>query len=394
LLEGDRFFFLEVNTRLQVEHPITEMIAGQDLVEWQLRIASGERLPLAQGELTTRGCAMEARICAEDPPQGFLPSVGQIKHLRFPKQDIAVRIDTGVSQGDRITQYYDSLIAKLIVWGESRHAALRRLRKKLSEFELVGVETNLDVLRAIASDHQFVSGEIDTNFVESNADRLLLRATISGSDESVILAAASVSRLQELRREQQGRSEETEFKLSPWSLGDAWRIDGSSAHHDLTFDFEGRKLTTRITPLADGFRMEALSASLMIDAVQIDGRVSLRAGDIKREVGVVRDGAALVIVIDGRNYPLVPVDSLQPARSETGSQVKMNAPIPARVTALFASPGEKVKTGAPLVVLEAMKMEITLRAPRDAVIADVRCSVGEMASEGSELVVFAEDDRS
>jgi 3-methylcrotonyl-CoA carboxylase alpha subunit len=393
LLEGDKFYFLEMNARLQVEHPITEMIAGQDLVEWQFRIACGERLPLAQGELVMRGCAMEARICAENPAQGFLPSVGQIKHLHFPKQDAAVRIDAGVRQGDWITQYYDSLIAKLVVWAENRQETLQRLRDALNLFELAGVDTNLDLLRAIANDSHVASGEFGTAFVEGNLDRLILKAPISESDERFILAAATSAWLDELKQREEARSIESSDAWSPWSLADGWRIDGGG-HYDISFDFDGRRLAARIWPPRDGgFRLEALAMTAAVVAKRYNDRMRLRVDGVEREIEVVRDANAFVVIVAGRNYRLRRIDPLQPSQSQLDARMQMSAPIPGKVIGLLVDTGDKVKAGAPLVILEAMKMEITLRAPRDAVIGEVRCALGDMTTEGAELIVLAEDDR-
>jgi 3-methylcrotonyl-CoA carboxylase alpha subunit len=392
LLDGDRFYFLEMNTRLQVEHPITEMISGQDLVEWQLRIACGEKLPLTQGELIMQGWAIEARVCAEDPAMGFLPSIGEIKHLRLPERDSAIRVDTGVKQGDWITQYYDSLIAKVIVWGEDRQEALRRMGRALSSFELVGLETNLDLLRALVSDPSFATSAVDTLYVENSAIRLIANAPLTEFDERCIVASLSFLWLAHLRRKEQERSAKYGDQWSPWSQADGWRID-REGYHDLVFDFDGLLRTERIWPRPDGdFRLGAFPTSVEVDAEQEGDRLSLRVSGVKREVGVTRDGNAVIVIMNGRNYVLTPIDPLRSVQGERGARMEMSAPIPARVIALHVDVGDRVKAGAPLVVLEAMKMEITLRSPRDAVIADVRCAVGELTPEGAELIVLAEDE--
>ena len=256
LVQNESFFFLEMNTRLQVEHPVTEMIAGQDLVEWQLRVASGERLPLTEGELRMRGCAMEARICAEDPARDFMPSVGEIAHLRSPRESGAVRVDTGVRRGDRVTHYYDSLLAKLIVWGVDRAEAMQRLRVALDSFELVGVSTNLDLLRALVADPKFQRGEYDTGFVEAEAARLAMPAAPTRNQEAIILTAATAAWLADQRRLDEASAAERGDPWSPWAMGDGWRIDGAG-HHDIEFDLNARRLRAKIHPLAaGGFRLE------------------------------------------------------------------------------------------------------------------------------------------
>lgn len=389
LLRDEAFFFLEMNTRLQVEHPVTEMIAGQDLVEWQLRVACGEKLPLAQDELVMRGCAMEVRVCAENPARDFLPSVGEIQHFREPRQSQAVRVDTGVRRGDRITQYYDSLIAKLVVWGADRAATLQTLQRALDEFELVGVATNLDLLRGLVRHSLFASGEYDTEFVERNADAL---TTVAESDDTVILAAGAAAWLAEVRRGERERARDSGDRWSPWGIADGWRAN-ASFYHDICFDVDERKLTARIHPLPNGaFRMEAPSISVVVAAKQAGDRLSLRIDGVKRELGVVRRADGLVVVLAGRNYFLKFVEGLTASPREVVGDRRLSAPLPAKVTRVLASAGDRVRKGAPLVILEAMKMEITLTAPRDGVIESIRCAEGEMTAEGAELIALAEDE--
>ena len=391
LLRDEAFFFLEMNTRLQVEHPVTEMIAGQDLVEWQLRVACGEKLPLTQDELVMRGCAMEVRVCAENPARDFLPSVGEIRHLHAPRESPTVRVDTGVRRGDRITQYYDSLIAKLVVWGADRAATLRTLQSALDEFELVGVATNLDMLRGLAKHSLFASGEYDTEFVERHADALTMLAAPAESDETVILAAGVAAWLAEVRQRERERARDSGDRWSPWGIADGWRAN-ASFYHDICFEMDGRKLTARVYPLSDGaFRLETPSISVVITAKQAGDRLSLRIDGVKRELGVVSRADGLVVVLAGRNYFLKFVEGLTASSREVVRDRRLSAPLPAKVTRVLAGAGDRVRKGAPLVILEAMKMEITLTAPRDGVIESVRCAEGEMTAEGVELIALAED---
>jgi 3-methylcrotonyl-CoA carboxylase alpha subunit len=391
LLRDEAFFFLEMNTRLQVEHPVTEMIAGQDLVEWQLRVACGEKLPLTQDELVMRGCAMEVRVCAENPARDFLPSVGEIRHLRAPRESPTVRVDTGVRRGDRIMQYYDSLIAKLVVWGADRAATLRTLQSALDEFELVGVATNLDLLRGLAKHSLFASGEYDTEFIERNADALTTPAALAESDETVILAAGAAAWLAEVRQRERERARDSGDRWSPWGIADGWRAN-ASFYHDICFDVEGRKLSGRVHLLVDGaFRLESPSISVVV-ATQSGDRLSLRVDGVKRELGVVARADGLVVILAGRNYFLKFDEGLTASPREAVWDRRLTAPLPAKVTRILAGAGDRVRKGAPLVILEAMKMEITLTAPRDGVIESVRCAEGEMTAEGVELIALAEDE--
>jgi len=391
LVQNENFYFLEMNTRLQVEHPVTEMITGQDLVEWQLRVASGERLPMTQDELRMRGCAMEARICAEDPTRDFMPSVGEIAHLRPPRESEAVRVDTGVRSGDRVTHYYDSLLAKLIVWGADRAEALRRVRAALETFEIVGVSTNLDLLRALVADPKFQHGEYDTGFVEAEAARLTMAPTPTRDEEEIILAAAAAARLADQRRRDEASAAEHGDPWSPWAIGDGWRVDGRG-HHDIEFDFHGSSLRARIHPVApERFHLETPSFSADVDAREHDGRMRLRVDGEAREVGLVRRGEEIVVILSGRNYALTPIDPLKPPARAADLDQQLRAPLPARVTRIFVAQGEKVKKGAPLINLEVMKMEVALTAPRDGQIESILCAEGEWMAEGATLAALVEE---
>ena len=392
LVRNDSFYFLEMNTRLQVEHPVTEMIARQDLVEWQLRVASGERLPLTQDELQMRGCAMEARICAEDPARDFMPSVGEIAHLRPPSESEAVRVDTGVRSGDRVTHYYDSLLAKLIVWGADRAEALRRLRAALETFEIVGVSTNLDLLRALVADPRFQRGEYDTGFVEAEAARMTMTEALTQNDEAIILAAAAAAWLADQRRRDEASAAERGDPWSPWAMGDGWRIDGTG-HHDIEFDLNAQRLRARIHPLAaGGFRLETPAFAADVEAGERDARMRLRVDGAAREVGIVRRGEEIVVILSGRNYALTPVDPLKPPARAADLDQQLRAPLPARVTRIFVAQGEKVKKGAPLINLEVMKMEVALTAPRDGQIESILCAEGEWMPEGAKLAALVEEE--
>jgi 3-methylcrotonyl-CoA carboxylase alpha subunit len=392
LVQNDSFFFLEMNTRLQVEHPVTEMIARQDLVEWQLRVACGERLPLTQDELLMRGCAVEARVCAEDPARDFLPSVGEITHLRPPRESEVIRVDTGVRAGDRITHYYDSLLAKLITWGADRAEALRRLRAALEAFEIAGVSTNLDLLRALVAHPQFQRGEFDTGFVEAEMPRLAMATAPTLDEEAIILAAGAAAWLADLRRREETRAADCGDPWSPWAMTDGWRIN-RAGHHDIEFDFDARRLRAKIQPLAaGGFRLEAQATSAIVEAKEHDGRMRLRVDGAAREVGVVRRGEEFAVILLGRNYWLTPVDPLKPPARAADLDQQLRAPLPARVTRIFVAEGEKVKKGTPLINLEVMKMEVALTAPRDGQIESILCAEGEWMAEGAKLAALVEEE--
>ncbi len=382
LVQGEAFYFLEMNTRLQVEHPITEMISGQDLVEWQLRVACGEPLPLRQDQLAMQGSAIEARICAEEPSRNFMPATGVIEHLRLPREEAALRIDTGVRQGDRVTHYYDSLLAKLVVYGEDRAAAIPKLQRALDAFELVGVANNLDLLRRLAQHPAFLGGGYDTTFLESALPTLDISPQLTDESRLTVLAAGAAAWLADA-----GAQEDPD---SPWQA-DGWRL-GGPARQSLAFRLENEAVDLHIQPRAPGkFRLDLPFANADVEASETGGVMFLRINDVQRKLSVLRLSGGFVVILDGRAFAVSHVSQHVQTASESAAERQVTAPLPARITAVHASPGEEVKRGATLVVLEAMKMEIALAAPRDGIVESVRCAVGDMAPEGALLVSLAEE---
>ena len=302
LVGEDHFYFLEMNTRLQVEHPVTEMVSKQDLVEWQLRVACGAPLPLTQNELRMSGCAIEARICAEDPARGFMPSVGEIVHFRGPREAPFLRIDSGVRAGDRVTPYYDSLLAKLIVFGESREQALRRLQAGLEEVEIVGVATNLDLLRAISKSDGMAAGDYDTEYVGNNIAMLTCAAAPSTDSDRVLLAAASAVFLANARRAALEASRAVGDDWSPWAGTDAWRLY-ERADHELRVTQAGRTLAAQIMrPQDGGFLLSFGDAVTAVEVQSVGGRLSLLVDGVKHEVSTVALDDGVVVILGGRNY--------------------------------------------------------------------------------------------
>jgi 3-methylcrotonyl-CoA carboxylase alpha subunit len=379
LVRDGAYFFLEMNTRLQVEHPVTEMISGVDLVEWQLRVAAGDSLPLKQDDIRDRGCAIEARICAENPAEGFLPAIGVIDHLRLPQVDAHLRIDSGVREGDRISSHYDSLLAKLIVWGENRDEAVLKLEKALDSCELVGVATNLDFLRALSRSPRFAAGEYDTGFIAAFQSA---EPAAASQDERFLFCAAAAAWFDDIVR--------TTAEDSPWSVTDAWRLYGRSSS-PVSFLWEGRTLSALLRPLADSaFQLETPSETIDVRASRDRDRTALFVNGVRREVTIVRRQNGYVIIRDGRNYHFERLDPLMPATTHRPRDETLVAPLPARVMRIFVKAGDRVEKGEPLIMLEAMKMEITVAAPRDGEIEKVSCEEGEAVPEGVDLVRLAE----
>jgi 3-methylcrotonyl-CoA carboxylase alpha subunit len=378
IAEGDAFYFMEMNTRLQVEHPVTEAITGLDLVEWQLRVAAGEVLPVAESALSITGHAIEARVYAEDPARDFLPSVGRLVHLRQPAERPGVRVDTGVRQGDSITPNYDPMIAKLIVHGTDRADALRRMSAALAEYEVVGVQTNLALLRAVIGHPDFASGRFDTGFIGLHPEVLSPAAAMPGP---AVWAAASLAVLHD--EQAASRAVTDGDPHSPWVALDAWRMNGDG-YQDFQFLAGEAAVAIRAHIGAGRVRLVAPDGSM---DVAMEGGI-LRVDGVARPVQVVRHGDELTVLLAGQGYTVRHVDPLAGPGGDIGGSDRVTAPIPARVTRVLVAPGDAVTKGMALLVLEAMKTEITLTAPADGVVESVRAAVGEMVEEGLPLVTF------
>lgn len=385
------FHFMEMNTRLQVEHPVTEMITRLDLVEWQLRVAAGKPLPLSQDDIAANGHAFEARIYAENPARDFLPATGRLSHLRFPADSVHVRVDTGVRPGDVIGIDYDPLIAKLIVWGADRGSALRRLRRALAAVQIVGPATNVAFLAAIAGHAAFAAGEVDTDFIPRHRNDLLGAA---GAVPPRLLAFACLDVL--LRREDEARAvaRRSGDPYSPWHRTDGWRLNEDN-HHVLAF-LDGEAAVQAVVHYRrDGLLLELPGAA---GPVRARGERD-EAGDLVADIDgvrskatVIRTGDAITIISAGISHELKVDDPAARAELREPQASTLRAPMPGRLVAAHVVPGDRVSRGTTLVVLEAMKMEHAISAPVDGVIAAVPFAVGDQVEDGADLVVFAEED--
>ncbi len=380
------FYFLEMNTRLQVEHPVTEMVTGLDLVEWQLRVAAGEDLPLGQSQIRCRGHAVEARLYAENPRRKFLPSVGPLTHLRMPADSDAVRVDTGVRAGDAVSRYYDPMIAKIVARGDDRDVALNRLEQALRATEVVGVATNREFLAAVAAHPVFREGRMDTAFIDSHLEALTGHAALSIIDA---LALAAFYELEARAAEVAARSRRSGDPYSPWDRIDAWRLFGPGRTR-LRYRDGDKHVTVRAMTGAGHYMLGLPDRRLRVSgAIEADGAMRLRLDDSRQIRGrVVADGAARHVFADGleRHFVLEDPDALSAAH-EAGAG-RLTAPLPATVTAVHVEAGRSVTRGQPLIVLEAMKMEHVIAAPRDGKIAAVHFRVGDQVEEGAELISF------
>ncbi|CAG4889175.1 acetyl/propionyl/methylcrotonyl-CoA carboxylase subunit alpha [Paraburkholderia gardini] len=391
IMTGDAFYFMEMNTRLQVEHPVTEMVTGLDLVAWQLRVASGEPLPLTQDELRVDGHAIEARIYAENPARGFLPSTGTLKHLRMPEGveftigDAAggratVRIDSGVREGDTITPFYDPMIAKLIVHGATRDEALARMNRALRECEVVGPHTNVEFLQRIVTSEPFSSADLDTGLIERHHEALFapLQKPLK---EALALACGAL-----LTREGG-----TAHGASPWDALSHWRLNGgytqtlswrdvdSETAFSVTFARDGEMQTLDHAGQRDTFTWWSGEDAHEFGATTGDSRVTGR---------VFIDGDVFHVFCRGFAFAFEWQNLLAHAADAEHSEGRLTAPMPGKVIAVLVEPGTVVEKGTPLIVMEAMKMEHTIGAPAAGTVAEVLYAVGDQVADGAQLLVM------
>jgi 3-methylcrotonyl-CoA carboxylase alpha subunit len=387
------FYFMEMNTRLQVEHPVTEMITGLDLVEWQLKVAAGQPLPLTQDQLRINGHAIEARIYAEDPDKGFLPSTGRLIHLSTPTLDESTRVDTGVEEGDDISPFYDPMIAKLIVWGEDRDTARLKMIRALAEYQVVGVANNVSFLTRLCECESFATANLDTGLIERER-AFLLPETHETPFESFALAALW-KLLDEKRRGDDSRAESIDAP-SPWNVTDGWRLN-QPARRIMKFrvgDFE--KVLT-VTYLHGAFQMEmegrvvAVTGGLnsgSVNELQMNlGGLSVKGKVIQQQSHDVY-GSKLNVFVGGTGQVIHWVDPLHYTAGDQDHAGDVLAPMPGKVIALLADVGSRLEKGKPLMVLEAMKMEHTLHAPATGTLKAYRFAVGDQVKDGDELVEF------
>ncbi len=379
------FYFMEMNTRLQVEHPVTEMITGQDLVEWQFRVAAGEPLPCRQNDLVISGHAVEVRIYAEDPGRGFLPSTGTLRRLRLPPAETHVRVDTGVREGDTVTPFYDPMIAKLIVWDRDRASALRQLRGALESTEIVGVASNVSFLRAVAGHHAFGAGDVDTGFIERwSAD--LVPEVRPADAEILSLACLHVVLRQE--KENRRRARASGDPWSPWSHANGWRLNDEARQVLHLRDGEA-EVEVVVHYGRDGYRFDLPGGTVEAhgEITTGDGLVAVVDGR-RMPATVVRQGRDLTVLCRGHSHRLTlrdPLEAGEDGETEVGA---LTAPLPGKVIQVAVSQGDTVARGEPLMIVEAMKMEHTIAAPADGVVEKIHFAVGDQVSEGAVLLVL------
>ena len=384
--EDGSFYFMEMNTRLQVEHPVTEMITGQDLVEWQLLIASGQPLPLTQDEVRIHGHAFEARVYAEDPDNDFLPVTGTLVFLQPPEESKHVRVDTGVRQGDEVSVYYDPMIAKLIVWDESRERALQRLASALAEYRIGGTVTNLDFLYNLATSRPFVEAELDTGFIEKHSD-LIFHDRHQDLERELPLAAMALL----LYKQQQNGPRSCVDPWSPWHSSNAWRLNEPHAHR-LTLHCHQQDHAIELEQRGQDYIVRAAGRELVMqgeltgDTVHLDVEGHRQRGTLAR----THDGFTLYLPEGACHFHEVLPDTGE--ADADGANAGLAAPMNGTIVALLVEAGGAVAADTPLLVMEAMKMEHTIRAPTAGTVEAFFYQPGDLVDGGAELLDFTADE--
>jgi 3-methylcrotonyl-CoA carboxylase alpha subunit len=393
------FYFMEMNTRLQVEHPVTEMVTGFDLVEWQLRVASGEPLPVDPAEFAAaapRGHAIEARIYAENPDKGFLPAIGTLTHFAQPAHvafqrnannesfhdPAPVRIDVGVRAGDAISPYYDPMIAKLIVWGEDRAQAIARMRAALADLHIVGLANNVDFLSRLMTNAAFVKADLDTGLIErERTDLFPAKAAVPA--DIVALACARV-----LLDDAEDVNEAGSAWRDPWGDRRGWRLNATYTRR-LQFRVDEEAIDVSVEYGRDHYvvRHAGHAVPMSVSAAGAT-TITLLLADRTLAADVVRDGDDLHVFVEGRHRVLTQLDAIAHAGEGDAGHGGLAAPMPGKVIALAVAAGTRVAKGTTLLVMEAMKMEHSIVAPADGVVAEYLYAVGDQVADGAALLRF------
>jgi len=391
LLDQDgSFYFMEMNTRLQVEHPVTEMITGQDLVEWQLRVAANEVLPSTQDDLSINGHAFEARIYAEDPDRDFLPATGTLKYLSPPTENRHVRVDTGVLQGDEVSVYYDPMIAKLVVWDENRTRALARLSKALSEYRVSGLTTNISFLYNLANHPAFVAAELDTAFIGKHHDSLFHSTEEDRIQDLPLASLYLLLRLEQRSRARAGSAD----PHSPWNAGNAWRLNATGLHtggivingrdYDVPVEEIGTERNRR-------FRITVGEKSVIAAGELKNNELYADIDGYRRRVVVVPHDDQFTLFTD---QGALQFNLRQPDLGDSDAGAGAHAfaaPMNGVIVKQLVEPGSAVEKGQAVLIMEAMKMEHTLCAPTNGTVVEYYCAEGEQVDGGADLLKFDPD---
>lgn len=384
--KNHHFYFMEMNTRLQVEHPITELITGVDLVQWQLLVANNQPLPLSQEQLKITGHAIEARIYAEDPDNDFLPSIGKLMHLVFPQETKHVRIDTGIKQGDEISTYYDPMIAKLIVWDHDRDGAIKRMNAALWQAQIVGLKTNIGFLNRIIQIDDYHRAQLTTHFIEQHEDELFKQQK---EDINLTLCLGTLYLL--LKQNNNTSFQQSNDEFTPWNLGSNWRLNHSCPQQ---FDFiiDGEVQSIKCFTNKEGYLFESPAGKYLLNGKLLEENiVEATINEQKFQTTIIQQNNELSIF--GHNFHhCLHIQTLDTINS-TSDQLagRLTSPMPGTVVSVLVEAEKKVDEGTALLIIEAMKMEHTIYAPSQGLVKKIHFKQGDLVNEGVELVEFESD---
>uniref|UniRef100_A0A0B7AVH3 Methylcrotonoyl-CoA carboxylase subunit alpha, mitochondrial n=1 Tax=Arion vulgaris TaxID=1028688 RepID=A0A0B7AVH3_9EUPU len=390
-----KFFFMEMNTRLQVEHPVTEMITGTDLVEWQLRVAAGETIPLKQEELKIRGHAFEARIYAEDPDNGFMPGAGPLLHLSTPTPGCDLRIETGVREGDEVSVHYDPMIAKLVVWSEDRHSALKQTVAALRDYHVVGLNTNISFLMALASHPSFQAGKVSTNFIPQHQSVLFPKRTLS----QTALSHAALAFAARQRTKVYQDSLMTKDCFSPFAQNFGLRINSFPAYTITLMDGTTEHKITLKESSQGNWQLsvdegDIMSVSDVSFTEKSDNKFTVKCsvnGVLSSSTVLLLDNTVHLFTLNGKHSLEIPTPDYHKSALDLGSIDDPIAPMPGVIEKVAVEPGAVVEKGEPLVIMIAMKMEYVIRAARNGVVEKVFHKPGDTVAKGTVLVHLKEE---
>lgn len=394
--QGGDFYFMEINTRLQVEHPVTELVTGLDLVELQLRVAAGEPLPknLLDAPIRSNGHAIELRLYAEDPDQGFLPGSGKLERLRLPTPSAHVRIDSGVIEGDTVTVFYDPMIAKLIVWDVDRRSALLRMSEALASADVIGPKSNIAFLERLVRHPVVIDGTIDTGYLDRHLGEFIDVAATDSADEHIadevapfLQAAAVVALLAEEQAASAAARSSTD-PHSPWSVSDGWRL-GHPGKRIIALQHAGQRIEIAAHGSNGHYQLDFQNQSAQVESALLkDGQLQARYNGVARAYRVFSDAKRLTLHDGGRRHTFEHAPAFAFVAASSQNTDRVLAPMPGRIVVVKAKPGAEVAEGEELLVMEAMKMEITLRAPRAGIIEVIQAAAGDFVEADAVLVRF------
>ena len=388
------FFFLEMNTRLQVEHPVTEKITGHDLVAWQFAIAAGEPLPVGQDEIRCRGHAIEVRLYAEDPASGFLPAAGRLEYLRFPDNGAAIRVDAGVRTGDEISIYYDPLLAKIIAYCDDRPQAIQSLRQALADVRVAGVTTNLDFLGRLVGHETFAAAQIDTGFIEREGAGLVTAPVAAAPEDLCLITLFLLDERRRAAAPDAGPDAVSSSDVrSPWAKATGWRLNGL-ATQDLRFR-EGPQdhcITATYQPSSNSpWLFDVAGERYECGLISLAGcEITARIGPTQHQATIISTADTVFLLREGRQRRFGRIDRFAAIGQVEQTVGALISPMPGRIIRVHVKPGDSVRRGQVLLVVEAMKMEHMIVAPGDGTVAEIHYATGDQVAEATELLRLEE----